>query len=300
VAESISGVVVVDKPAGMTSHDVVNRLRKVYGTRSVGHAGTLDPLATGVLVACIGKATKILEFLSATSKRYRAGMLFGIRTDTQDITGEERSRADASGLTRDDVEAELPRFRGRILQVPPMHSALHHEGQRLYDLARRGVEVERAAREIEIHRLDLLEFERGRSARGVFDVACSSGTYIRTLAADIGDAVGTGAVMESLRRTEVGAFGMDRSYSLERLEELKAAGRLEETIRPIADALSDWPRIPLTAQQATDIRHGRKLRPPSGAPVGNCLLVGDRGEAVALARSDGEWIAPFKVLISGE
>src|SRR5687767_2419481 len=139
----MNGVVVVDKPGGMTSHDVVDRLRRIYETRRVGHAGTLDPIATGVLVVCIGQATRILEYLAATRKRYTAGVLFGVRTDSQDITGVESSRLETPELRREDVEALLPRFRGVIRQTPPMHSAVHHEGKRLYELARKGVEVER-------------------------------------------------------------------------------------------------------------------------------------------------------------
>jgi tRNA pseudouridine55 synthase len=296
----ISGVVVVDKPGGMTSHDVINRLRKIFGTKRIGHAGTLDPLATGVLVVCIGQATRILEYLAATTKRYKAGILFGIRTDSQDITGVEISRTDTSELSIEEINGVLPRFRGRVLQTPPMHSALHHEGTRLYELARQGIEVERKAREIEVYRLDLMEFTPGPNAHAVVDVECSSGTYIRTLAADIGEAVGTGAVMDTLRRTAVGSFGIEQGWSLERLLKLKESGRLTESLSAIPEALPDWPRVILSELELTDVRHGRKIAASSKADTGKCLLLNVDGAVVALAQSNGGEIAPFKVFGSNE
>ena len=291
----MNGVVVVDKPGGMTSHDVVNRLRRIYGTRRVGHAGTLDPLATGVLVVCLGQATRILEYLAATTKKYRAGILFGVRSDSQDITGIELTREDSSLLRREDVEAALPTFRGMIRQTPPMHSALHHEGKRLYDLARQGIEVERASREVEIFSLEMVEFESGSNAHAVVDVECSSGTYIRTLAADIGDAVGSGAVMDSLRRTGVGAFSIDQAVTLERLARLKEEGGLDSTVRTIADGLQDWPRITLSDAESVAIRQGRRL-PLHDENPGRCLLLDSGGTVVALAKIDEQSISPFKVL----
>lgn len=293
------GVLVLDKPSAMTSHDVVNRVRRLYGVRRVGHAGTLDPLATGVLVLCIGQATRILEYLSAGRKRYMAGVLFGLRTDSQDITGTEIDRAETSHLTRDELEACLPGFRGRILQTPPMHSAVHHQGKRLYELARQGIEVDRAAREIEIFDLSLLEFVPGPSARAVLDVTCSSGTYIRTLASDIGDTMGTGAVMDSLRRTEVGPFTLTDARELCELERTEEES-LSATLLPVSDALRDWPRIVLAESQVEEIRHGRPLADSGFQETRPLLLLDQAGDPVALARARHGQIAPFKVFRSDD
>lgn len=295
----MNGVVVVDKPCGVTSHDVVDRLRRIYGTRKVGHAGTLDPLATGVLVVCIGQATRILEYLAATRKRYVAGVLFGVRTDSQDITGAELSRQETSNLVQGNVEAVLSRFRGPIRQIPPMHSAVHHEGKRLYELARKGIEVERQAREVEIFSLEMIGFTPGIQAHAELDVECSSGTYIRTLAADIGEAVGCGATMNSLHRTAVGSLNITEAFSLEELERRKSAGKLASTLQSISEALDDWPAITLSEAEHADVRHGMRLEIDS-CPAGRVLLVDNRLRVVALANSDGNLVTPFKVLSQSE
>jgi tRNA pseudouridine55 synthase len=293
----MNGVVVVDKPGGWTSHDVVAKLRRIYGTKRVGHTGTLDPLATGVLVVCLGQATRIVEYLTAARKEYVAGFVFGVTTDSEDATGTILSESDASRVRAEDVEAVLPRFRGRIRQVPPMVSAVHHEGRRLYELARAGVEVERQPREVEIHRLEMRSFEAGRRARAELVVECSSGTYIRTLSADIGAAPelgGVGGMMESLRRTRVGPFGLEDARSLEGLER-RRDGALVETLRTIPEALADWPRVTLTPAEVEAVRRGQAVRRDGGFTGGEMLLLDAGGSAVGLARRAGACLAPFKV-----
>jgi len=291
----MNGVVVVNKPEGWTSHDVVAKLRRIYGTKRVGHTGTLDPLATGVLVVCLGQATRIVEYLTAARKVYAAGVVFGVTTDSEDVSGRVLKESDASGASAEDVEAVLPHFRGTIQQIPPMVSAVHHEGRRLYELAREGIEVERQPRTVEIHRLELCGFEPGERARARLLVECSSGTYIRTLAADIGAALGVGGMMESLRRTRVGPFGLDDALTLEELEERRQAGTVAETLRTIVDSLADWPRAVLSEAEAETIRRGQPVRPSVGEAEANVLLVDVHGGAVALARQAAGVLAPFKV-----
>ena len=208
-----NGIVVVDKPMGVTSHDVVDAARRLYHTRRVGHTGTLDPDATGVLVLCLGYATRLAEYLSASRKNYIAEVKFGVESDSQDASGEIVAERDASHFSESDLRALLPRFRGTIEQVPPMVSALHHEGKRLYELAREGITVEREARPVQIDRLELLEFAAGTHSVAKIEITCSTGTYIRTLAADLGEAAGTGALMQSLRRTWVG--DSERDFNLQ-------------------------------------------------------------------------------------
>lgn len=294
----MDGVIVVDKGVGGTSHDVVNALRRLAGTKRVGHTGTLDPMATGVLVACVGQATRIAEYLTADTKVYEAGVSFGWRTDTQDATGACVSETDASGLTAGMVEAVLDRFRGNIEQVPPMVSAVHHNGRRLYELARKGQEVERKPRRVRISDLRMLDFVQGAHAHARLVVECSGGTYIRTLASDIGDAVGVGAVMDSLRRTRSGAFTIDEALALADLRALAEQGRLAEAVHPVADCLQGFARLCLDAAGLEDVSHGRRVHPEVSAPEGALVVLTDGdGQAVAIGRSCGAEIAPVKVLI---
>ncbi len=295
---SFAGVLVVDKPEGITSHDVVARVRKLFGTKRVGHAGTLDPMATGVLVLALGRATRVVEYLATSRKRYTAGVVFGVTTDTEDATGHVVSRTDADNLTESEVEAALRRFRGRIEQTPPMVSAVHHGGQRLYDLARQGIEVERKPRPVEIYSLELLSFRRGAQPEAYIDVECSAGTYIRTLAADIGEGLGCGAMMSSLRRTWSGGFGLDRALTLEELGERKEQGTLGETLHSIREALPDWPHVPLTEDQVRRIANGQSVDAPSGLAADRpVLLLDPAGAAVAVAQGKEGLLAPVKVFV---
>ncbi len=262
---SVHGIVVVDKAAGVTSHDVVAAARKLFRTKRVGHTGTLDPDATGVLVLCLGNATRLAEYLSAARKHYVAQFVFGVETTTQDASGQITAQSDAAHITEDTIRGLLTGFRGTIKQVPPMVSALHHEGQRLYDLARQGITVEREARTLHIDELELTGFAPGTHPTATLEITCSTGTYIRSLAADIGTAAGVGGMMQTLRRTWVGKrldetdrpFALANAYTLDALRERAQAGTLADVILPIAAAVSGWPQVCLTEPQTANIRMGR-------------------------------------------
>lgn len=255
----MNGIVIVDKPQGWTSQDVTARLRRVFSTRRIGHGGTLDPMATGVLPVFVGRATRAVEFFEHAEKTYETVLRFGVKTDTQDITGtvlEERSVE----LTEQQVLDALPAFRGEILQVPPMYSALKVNGQKLYDLARKGKEVERQPRPITIHELELLGFD-GREAK--LRVRCSKGTYIRTLCEDIGQALGCLGCMAALRRTQAGEYTIAQSVPLQTLLE---AEHPEEYLLGMDSPFRSYPAVTLTENQEKRCRNGNPftLRVPDG------------------------------------
>ena len=222
--EELSGVLIVNKHAGVTSHDIVNKIRRLYQTRRVGHTGTLDPMATGVLVILIGRAAKACEYLSADSKRYRATLRLGVTTDSEDTTGAVLTTSEEIP-TEEMLQAILPQFRGEILQIPPMYSALKVGGQKLVDLARRGETVERTARPVEIFELAAHATESHTDY--ILDVHCSGGTYIRTLCADIGAKLGCGGAMASLERTETCGFPISIAHTIAELEEMTEQERAE-------------------------------------------------------------------------
>lgn len=238
-----NGVLIINKHAGVTSHDIVGMVRRLYHTRRVGHAGTLDPMATGVLVVLIGRAAKASEYLSHDAKHYRATLRLGLTTDTEDTTGTVLTTSE-NIPTNEELQAVLPRFRGKILQTPPMYSALKVDGQKLVDLARRGEIIEREAREIEIFSLsatptnDPCEF--------ILDVHCSGGTYIRTLCADIGAALGCGGAMAVLERGKACGFDLSISHTTEELEQMSDEERLELLI-PTEKLFADLPEVRLSA-----------------------------------------------------
>lgn len=238
-----SGVLIVNKHAGVTSHDIVNRVRRLYHTRRVGHTGTLDPMATGVLVILIGRAAKASEYLATDKKTYRAGLRLGLQTDTEDITGTVLTTSDTLP-TQEELASVLPRFRGNIQQIPPMYSALKVDGKKLVDLAREGIVIERKPRPIEI--FELLAHPTETHQDYVLDVTCSGGTYIRTLCADIGNALGCGGVMTSLERTETGGFGIEIAQTLAALEEMSDEERLSLLI-PTERLFQSYPALPLPA-----------------------------------------------------
>jgi len=259
IAAPRSGVLVMDKPAGVTSFDVVGRVRAHLGVRRVGHAGTLDPDATGVLPVLVGEATKLMPYIAEHDKEYRVVMRFGVRTDTQDMSGRVLSETAVPSLTFDAVVSAARAFVGRIRQTPPMYSALHHEGRRLYELARQGVEVERQAREVTVYSIDVEEL-RGDGA--TLRVVCGKGTYVRTLVADLGDALGVGAAVERLSRIRVGPFSLPDAVTWAELDRMSAA-ELEAHIGPPASALAAWPEIRLDTVRAGAFRHGQTVE---GAP----------------------------------
>jgi tRNA pseudouridine55 synthase len=271
------GVVVVDKPAGITSFDVVARVRRALGERRVGHAGTLDPMATGVLPVCVGEATKLVPFLMGGDKEYEAEAVLGVTTDTLDATGAVLSETSAAHVTRGEVEAALPRFTGRILQTPPMHSALRVDGKRLYELARQGVEVEREARPIEVHALILTSWAPPRLG---LRVCCGKGTYIRSIIDDLGRALGVGAHMTALARTRVGAFTRAAAVRLDALGPTTP-------LLGLAEALADHATLTLDATQTRDVRAGKvrvvaALEAPANAGL-HVRLLGPDGGLVAVA-----------------
>jgi len=252
-----AGLVVVDKPAGVTSHDVVGRCRRIFGTRKVGHAGTLDPMATGVLVVGIERATKILGMLTTTDKSYAATIRLGQATSTEDAEGEVLQTVSASGVTEAQIGDAVAALRGEIAQVPSAVSAIKVGGQRAYKLAREGQTVELAPRNVRIDRFDVLGSRRHGDLVDVdVEVDCSSGTYIRALARDVGAALGVGGHLTALRRTRVGRFGLDQARTLDDLAEMP---RLSYSLDQAC--LQSFPRRDLTAEEAEDTRHGRPLRP---------------------------------------
>ena len=245
----MNGIVIVDKPAGWTSQDVVSKLRGVLRTRRIGHGGTLDPMATGVLPVFVGRATRGVEFFEHAEKTYEATLRFGLTTDTEDTSGTVLEEKEVS-ISEEELLGILPQFRGKIQQIPPMYSALKVNGQKLYDLARKGKEVERQPREIEIFKLECLEVN-GSEARLL--VHCSKGTYIRTLCKDIGEALGCGGCMAALRRVTAGEYSIEEAISL---EELVAAEDPERYLRPVDSMFRQYPEVKLTPNQEKRCRNG--------------------------------------------
>jgi tRNA pseudouridine55 synthase len=274
------GLVVVDKPPGFTSHDVVARLRKAYEQRRIGHAGTLDPDATGVLLVGIGRATRLLRFLQVAGKAYRATVRFGVATSTLDAAGDVLDRQEMP-LRREQVEHAATRFVGDIEQVPPMVSAVKVGGRRLHELARAGEEVERAPRLVRIHRIDVEELEPGPYPLATLLVECGSGTYVRTLAADLGAALGGCAHVESLRRLRVGSFGLDEARPLKTIEDDPRAAVLSSR-----EAMRDLERVDVDLQCAQAVRHGMTF------PAGTLGEVGDG--PFAIVGPDGDLLAVYE------
>ncbi|HHT17813.1 MAG TPA: tRNA pseudouridine(55) synthase TruB [Papillibacter sp.] len=241
----MNGILIIDKPSDWTSHDVVAKLRGLLRIRRIGHGGTLDPMATGVLPVFIGRATRAVMFCEDYDKSYTARLALGIETDTQDTTGNILTERDAAHIAFSDIEALLPRFSGEILQIPPMYSAIKIGGKKLYELARRGIETERPARPVTIHALSLRQDDSGF----ILDVTCSKGTYIRTLCHDIGQALGCGAAMSALRRTRVGPFTLGDAVSLHTVENAVKSGDVEGLIRPVDTLFSAYPAITVNEAQ---------------------------------------------------
>lgn len=281
---------VVDKPAGMSSHDVVGRLRRFFGTRKVGHAGTLDPMATGVLVVGVERATKILGLLALETKSYEATIRLGQSTTTDDAEGEPTGGADASALTDAEIDAQIAALTGEIDQVPSAVSAIKVNGRRAYDLVRSGEEVRLESRRVTVSRFDVLERVRdGRVIDLVVVVDCTTGTYIRALARDLGAALGVGGHLTALRRTRVGPFGLDVARTLDELEE-----NPELSLDLDAAALAAFPRRDIDADQAEGLRHGQWL--DARGDSGVVAAVGPDGRVAALVSESGRRAAPVVVM----
>lgn len=271
----MNGIVIVDKPQGWTSQDVTARLRRVYATRRIGHGGTLDPMATGVLPVFVGRATRGVEFFEHAEKTYDTVLLLGRTTDTQDVTGATLAEK-AVHLSPADIERVLPQFRGDILQVPPMYSALKVNGKKLYELARKGQEVERQPRPITVFELTNLGFDGTRLS---LRVKCSKGTYIRTLCQDIGEALGCGGCMEALRRVRAGEYGIEDAVPLEQLLESETP---ERYLRGLDTMFAHCPAVTLTPNQEKRCRNGNPFSSP--LPQGTYRAYSQSGEFLMLAK----------------
>lgn len=271
----MNGIVIVDKPQGWTSQDVTARLRRVYATRRIGHGGTLDPMATGVLPVFVGRATRGVEFFEHAEKTYETVLLLGRTTDTQDVTGTTLAEK-AVHLSPADIDRVLPRFRGDILQVPPMYSALKVNGKKLYELARKGQEVERQPRPITVFELTNLGFDGTRLS---LRVKCSKGTYIRTLCQDIGEALGCGGCMEALRRVRAGEYGIEDAVPLEQLLESETP---ERYLRSLDTMFAHCPAVTLTPNQEKRCRNGNPFSSP--LPQGTYRAYSQDGEFLMLAK----------------
>ncbi len=253
----MNGIIVIYKESGCTSFDIVAKMRKICGERKIGHTGTLDPVAEGVLPILTGSATKAQSLLPESDKEYEASFSLGITTDTLDITGKLLSRK-ISDVTSDELNAVLPRFRGEITQLPPMYSAVSKNGVRLYELARRGIAVERKPRSVTVHKLELLNFDERLQSASIY-VKCSKGTYIRSICDDIGNALGCGAVMTSLRRVAACGYTLDDAVTVERARELSESGELGEYIHETDSIFMCYPQVMVTEAQSVRFKNGGGL-----------------------------------------
>ncbi len=278
---SINGIIVVDKPEGRTSHDMVYELRRLTGVKKVGHTGTLDPIATGVLPMCVGNATKAADMLTASDKKYRAKIVFGTVTDTGDCTGKVISEHEVN-VSEEDIRAAIMAFVGESEQLPPMYSAVKQNGRKLYELARKGIEAERVPRRITVYSIDITDID---AAAGVAwaDIECSKGTYIRTLCEDIGKRLGTGAHMGALRRLKSGGFTIERAHTIEELAAMKAAGTLEDAVIG-TDEVFDYEKIRLNVFLTAKAENGVPIRREGLTEGALYRLYGSEGEFIAVSR----------------
>lgn len=277
----LNGIILIDKPCDWTSHDVVGKLRGILHERRIGHSGTLDPMATGLLVVFVGRATRAVEFAEADSKEYLAGLRLGISTDTQDITG-NTLKSSNSLPSKAELEQALSAFKGEISQIPPMYSAIKVGGRKLYELARRGESVERKPRRVTIDKLDIIGENEGNY---VLDVVCSKGTYIRTLCNDIGDTLGCGGCMSSLRRVKAGAFSIEKAHTIDEIQAAADNGGLDEIIIPVDRLFSAYPALTVRDTAEKKLRNGNviKLAAPNGTyrvytETGGFLLLGEASD----------------------
>ena len=276
----MNGILLIDKEPDWTSNDVVVKLKGILHERRIGHSGTLDPMATGLLTVFVGRATRAVQFAESDSKRYRAALRLGVTTDTQDITGTVLKQEDAA-VTQAELETVLERFRGEIEQIPPMYSAIQIGGRRLYDIARKGGTVERAARPVTIHELNIV----GREGEDwLLDVHCSKGTYIRTLCHDIGQALGCGGCMSALRRTEAGAFRVEDAITIGEGQRLRDAGEIEQHLLPVDTLFSRERACTASPEEEKRIRCGTEYR--TELPDGLYRVYGESGAFLMLGRAE--------------
>ncbi len=291
----MTGILVVDKPAGWTSHDVVAKLRSLFHQKRIGHGGTLDPMATGVLPVFLGQATKAVEFCENAVKRYTASLRLGITTDTQDTTGNILSECPAGQITAGTLSSALEPFRGRISQIPPMYSAIKIGGRKLYEIARKGGTVERPPRQVEIFSLDIIGMDQ---CDFVLDIKCSKGTYIRTLCNDIGQSLGVGGAMSALRRTEAGSFTEGDAVSMDQISERFRTGQLESLLRPVDSLFSSLPSVTLGEYDERLVRTGVPVK----LPLSPCRyrVYSQSGRFLMLGSSDGTVLRSIKNFFTNE
>lgn len=282
--QAVHGIVLLDKPAGLSSNQAMQRVRRILDAQKAGHTGNLDPFATGMLPVCLGEACKTAAFMLAADKRYRAVARLGEATSTGDPEGEQVMTCPVPDLAADDITGTLQRFVGDIEQVPPMFSALKHQGRPLYEWAREGVTIERKARQVTVHSLELV---RWQAPELEFEVHCSKGTYVRTLAEDIASALGSCAHLIVLRRLSVEPFGHLPMVTLEALEEAVAEGDGARHLLPVDAGLTDWPMVRLDKSGAQDFEHGRAVAEPDGL-TGWARVYGPRGRLLGLAEATGD------------
>ena len=294
LASNVSGVLVVDKPVGLSSHDVVQIIRNGTKIRRAGHTGTLDPRASGVLVVLLGPAVRLSEYVSASEKRYQAVIELGVTTDTYDLEGRVTRRSPVD-ISYEEFEQVLQSFVGEFKQKPPAYSAIKVKGEKAYEIARRGEEVELEPRMIQVRELELLDWD---PPEAVVDIQCSSGTYVRSLAYDLGEKLGCGATLTGLRRTKNGRFGLRDAVSLRKLQEAFANGDWYQYLIPAAEALGDWYTVELSVEQVDEVRHGHRVPALEEVEPGKwARAVSQEGELVALMEYDSaahEW-QPRKV-----
>jgi tRNA pseudouridine55 synthase len=290
------GIVPLNKARGVTSFQAVREVRRILGERRVGHAGTLDPAATGLLPICVGQATRLVDYLHQQPKRYHCVLRLGERSTTMDVEGEVSRSGDAGAVDAAAVREALARFVGDIEQVPPMHSAVRHDGRHLYELARQGVDVERQPRPVTILEARLLEFRPGEVAEAEVDVLCGKGTYMRVLASDVGDALGTGGLLAWLERTAYGPMTVADSITVEQLGAMDdPAGAL----RPLELAVTFLPRLDLGPAQALQVQRGQSVwvpRLPDPRPRGACRAHNAHGDLLAVGELQGNLYRPTKVM----
>ncbi len=251
----MNGIIVIDKPKGRTSHDMVYFIRRMTGIKKVGHTGTLDPDATGVLPLCIGNGTKVSDMLLESDKCYRAELILGKTTDTQDLSGNVLEEKEVN-LSEEEIVKAAESFVGEIEQIPPMYSAIKQDGKKLYELARKGIEVERKPRRVTVNEITIVKIDKNTVT---IDVDCSKGTYIRTLCSDIGEKLGCGGCMGDLRRTKAGMFNIDESHTVEEIEKLKENGKLGDIILPVDSVFMKYPKIQLNEKQVKSVTNGIRM-----------------------------------------
>lgn len=297
---AVDGILVVAKTPGPTSHDIVALVRRLTGVKRVGHGGTLDPFAAGVLPVFIGHATRLVEYHMTDDKQYRALVCFGARSTTDDLDG-ELTPTDSPPPTRETVETALAAFRGEIEQVPPDYSAVRVAGRKAYELARHGEKPALRARRVTIHQLDLTAWDAQDPARPIatLEVRCSAGTYIRALARDLGERLGCGAYLAALTRVASGPFTLDQARPLDEVRSVLADGRASELLLPMDTGLETYPLLTVNAQDLTSLARGQQLRRAHEAPdPGLVRVVDESGRLVAIARSEDGMIKPEKVFVS--